>query len=353
MTSSVPHPAAWLVLAVAVTVALGLGGLASSAPSNAHPSAQSVGAYPWPIRPFNQAHPVRANLGDPRTLFATRSGNPLAAAGTFAFHDGVDIDAPSGTPVYPVASGVAYPLASGSGVGVNAADGRSFEYEHIVPAVSSRQPVTAGQTILGHVHNWAEEVHLRELTTGREPVNPLLPGHLTPYADTIDPTVARVEIRGPNGGHVPLFAVRGRVTLVADAYDTPMPVPQARRRGFTVSKFARDGFPVTPAALTWSLAILGGRTIVPPTTVVDFRRGLPPGAFWGVYARGTYQNRSVIANRMHGLLPGRYLFRLDPSFDTRKLKNGVYVVTVTAVDASGNRSSLSERFDVWNRASKR
>ena len=162
MTSSVPHPAAWLVLAVAVTVALGLGGLASSAPSNAHPSAQSVGAYPWPIRPFNQAHPVRANLGDPRTLFATRSGNPLAAAGTFAFHDGVDIDAAAAeTPVYPVASGVAYPLASGSGVGVNATDGRSFEYEHIVPAVSSGQPVTAGQTILGHVRNWAEEVHLQ------------------------------------------------------------------------------------------------------------------------------------------------------------------------------------------------
>ena len=120
-----------------------------------------------------------------------------------------------------------------------------------------------------------------------------------------------------------------------------------------MSKFARNGFPCA-AVLIWSLAILVGSGADPrPTDGGRLSRWFSARAFRASHARGAYQNRSVIANRMHGLLPGRYLFRLDPSFDTRKLKNGVYVVSVTAVDASGNRSSLSERFDVWNRASKR
>ena len=48
-----------------------------------------VFSFPWPIRPFNTAHPVSATLGDGRgTVTAPR------------FHRGIDIPADSGTSVF-------------------------------------------------------------------------------------------------------------------------------------------------------------------------------------------------------------------------------------------------------------
>src|SRR5438445_12206279 len=70
----------------------------------AAPTAAS--AYPWPIKPFNEQHPIRANFGDPRTVFLnTMLTDGLQGPGTFLFHNGIDIAAPGGTPVYPVISG--------------------------------------------------------------------------------------------------------------------------------------------------------------------------------------------------------------------------------------------------------
>jgi murein DD-endopeptidase MepM/ murein hydrolase activator NlpD len=47
--------------------------------------------HPWPVQPFDQQHPVRGFLVDPRTEGAGRT-----------FHFSVDIAAPAGTPVYAV-----------------------------------------------------------------------------------------------------------------------------------------------------------------------------------------------------------------------------------------------------------
>ena len=341
------------VLVIAVVVAaLWIGGAASVrqvvAPAAAAPAA--LGGYGWPVAPFDQEHPVRAAAGDPRTLFLSRtSKDPLAGPGTFAFHDGVDIDAPNGTPVYPVLSGSVRQLLE-DGVLVQAEDGRQFMYRHIVPAAGLGAWVTARQTVLGRVRNWAHELHFSEYTAGRTVVNPLQPGHLTPYRDTTDPTVAGLALRNARGKRLAPYELHGRVTLLAEAYDTPAPVPPRGTHASHLSKFARDRFPVPPAVLTWSLSVVGGRAIVPPTTVADFRRTIPVRAsLWSVYARGTYQNRSVIGARMHGLMPGRYLFTLTRSgLDTRRLPNGVYAVTVTAIDVAGNRGTRTERVEIWN-----
>jgi hypothetical protein len=48
--------------------------------------------------------------------------------------------------------------------------------------------------------------------------------------------------------------------------------------------------------------------------------------------------------------PGRYLFRLAPGgFDTRRLRDSVYDLIVTATDIRGNSSSLVVRFSVHNK----
>src|SRR5512132_506344 len=51
--------------------------------------------YGWPVKPFNRQHPVRAYLNDPR------NGDGDAKS----FHFGIDITAPTGTPVYAIAAG--------------------------------------------------------------------------------------------------------------------------------------------------------------------------------------------------------------------------------------------------------
>jgi hypothetical protein len=338
---------ACLLILAAATVAAALGGSATSAPATA---ATPSGGYSWPIAPFDQEHPVRAAVGDPRTIFRSSGhGEPLGGASTFSFHNGVDIDAPNGTPVYPVVSGFVREVRD-EGVVAQADDGRLFMYMHIIPAVDQGARLTARETVLGHVENWAHELHFSELTPSGSAVNALQPGHLTPYRDTTVPTVAGLHLRDPRGNRLAPFALHGRITVIAEASDLPTWVPVRGSETFQLSKFARDRFPVTPAMLTWSLSTVGGRVVVAPQTVVDFRRTIPSDeSFWRVYARGTYQNRSVIGARLHWLLPGRFLFKLTRSpLDTRRLANGVYVATVTAVDVSGNRSSLSERIEIWN-----
>src|SRR3954452_3328762 len=69
-------------------------------------TAGGASAYRWPLKPFNKPHPVRANFGDPRTIFdLSLFTNGLAGPGDFQFHNGVDIAAPDGTAVFPVMSG--------------------------------------------------------------------------------------------------------------------------------------------------------------------------------------------------------------------------------------------------------
>ena len=55
------------------------------------------GVYSWPLKPFDRAHPVRGYFNDPRISGRSR-----------AFHFGIDISAPNGTPVYAVRGGVVH-----------------------------------------------------------------------------------------------------------------------------------------------------------------------------------------------------------------------------------------------------
>src|SRR6059058_1723826 len=104
-----------LALVALVTLAVSAGAtLRSSAPAVAAPARQSSSSYSWPVKPFDQPHPVRGNFGDPRTIFA---GPPtqqtlLGGAGVFQFHDGVDISAADGSAVYPVESGTVTTVVS-------------------------------------------------------------------------------------------------------------------------------------------------------------------------------------------------------------------------------------------------
>jgi len=312
-----------------------------------NPGARTAGAagttfgtsYGWPVAPFNRQHPIRGGFGDPRTVFLdppTRDGL-YHGSGSFSFHQGVDISAPDGTAVYPVADGVVSSL-NVDRVFVSSGNGNRFEYWHITPTVRIGDHVTTDTTVLGHIIRGTGHVHLTEVDAGRV-TDPLLPGHLTPYRDTTTPEVTSIELRTSDES-APLMTnfIRGSVELYAEAYDTPtLPVPGEWH-----------GMPMTPAVVSWHVETWNGKVRIPETTAWDARVTLPPNsAFWTHYARGTFQNMSVFGGHYSWGQPGCFVFRLG-RLDTRSLPDNVYRLVVTARDVRGNQSSSSIRFSTHN-----
>ena len=298
-------------------------------------------AYPWPIKPFHRQHPIRANFGDPRTRFwNTMLTDGLEGPGLFQFHNGIDIAATEGTPVYPVLSGKAS-LIDGAAVLVRS-PGHKFQYFHITPAVRNGQHVIAGRTLLGRVIRAANHVHLSEIR-GRRIWNPLAPGGIAPYSDHTTPQVDAIFAR-PISSLLPFESqtLCGTVALVVAAHDTPpLAVP---------GTFA--GFPVAPALVTWSLRRLDGLVYVPTVPVADFRTTLPVVRnFWDVYARGSYQNAPRFSNQQF-FMPGRYLYNLAATFDTQSYPNGTYEASVQVADMRGNSSDGVQQFRIDNRPGK-
>jgi hypothetical protein len=204
--------------------------------------------------------------------------------------------------------------------------------------------VAARETVLGRILRGSQHVHLTALQDGR-PVNPLAPGRIGPYVDTTTPTVHAITFRARDVGPdlMPEY-LHGRVEIVAAASDTPaIAVP---------GKWA--GLPVTPAKLTFHVSSLPQRqTVVSETTAMDVSRTLPPTSdMWHTYARGTHMNMVQMGSHRYWYNPGVYLFKLTPTaFDTHRLRDGVYEMTVTAWDTDGNHSTRSQIFQVHNRAS--
>jgi hypothetical protein len=296
-------------------------------------------AYHYPIRPFLQQHPIRGNFGDPRTFSTGAFGaDSRRTPGSYSFHNGVDIVALTGTPVYPVVSGTAK-IGYADEVMVVTGDGRTFQYFHIRPAVRPGQHVVASRTVLGRVLPEWGHVHLSEID-GFRAHNPADPGHLTPYTDGTIPVVTRVLFRDDRGRALPGTALHGLVDLAAQAQDVPpLVVPGAW-----------FDHPVTPAVVSWRLVTATHRVVRPWRTVVDFRATEPPNRdFWRIYSPGTFQNFPVFSHRYFFGAPGRYVFALTHEpLDTRRLGNGRYVVDVRVADVCGNWSVRAEPVSVLN-----
>jgi hypothetical protein len=272
-------------------------------------------AYSWPVKPFDRAHPVRAYFNDPRISGASR-----------AFHFGIDISAPNGTPVYAVEAGVVH-LEDERAISVEAG-GREFGYWHVIPAVRHRQRV-ARHELLGHVDAPWLHVHFAERHGASGYRNPLRAGALTPWTDRTKPRVTAIEFLR-NGKAVPPELVRGSVDVVAEAHDLPpRPVPPPW-----------NGLPVTPAVIRWRVR-RGAQSVRAWHTPVDFTKGLlPKERFSSVYAPGTRQN--------HAGKPGRYRFFLAHTWSTELLRDADYVLEVEARDLAGNVGTHAQPFRIVN-----
>jgi len=286
------------------------------------------------VKPFDQQHPIRAFFGDPRTVFRAADD---ADFGSFSFHNGVDIVAADGTPVYPVLSGIVSTIKPDEIIVTTHADRRVFQYWHLNAMVHVHDHVNSERTVLGTVKPERGHVHLTEID-GAVVENPLQPGHLTPYRDDTPPSVEDLYFRDRLAHKLSPEALTGTVDIAVAAIDTPplpLPVPWS-------------GVPVTPARVSWQLQTLGGRELLPEQTPADFAHTIPPPQrFWSVYVKGTYQNFPAVGPHYLYGTPGDYLFDLTPSpLDTRLLQPGRYRLTVVAADTCGNRGTLTEEIRV-------
>jgi murein DD-endopeptidase MepM/ murein hydrolase activator NlpD len=304
-----------------------------------------AGSYGWPVKPFDQQHPVRGSFGDPRSIFrgAPTLRGLMHSSCACSYHQGIDISAPDGTAVYPVRDGVVR-IVTPDWVEVDSPNGVAFQYWHIRPNVRVGDGVEAERGVLGSILKGSKHVHLTELKDGK-PVNPLAPGHIGPYADTTVPTVGAIAFRSRDTGPqlLPEY-LHGSVEIVAAASDThAIAVPGQW-----------NGLPVTPAKLTFRIATVpAGDVVVPESVAMDVSRALPTTSdMWHTYARGTHMNMVQMGVHRYWYNPGVYLFKLTPTlWDSRQVKDGVYRLTVTAWDTAGNHSSAAVTFQVHNRAS--
>jgi murein DD-endopeptidase MepM/ murein hydrolase activator NlpD len=335
-----------LVLSICAGALIGKTALPSE-PSAAASAPQAAAgrpySYGWPIKPFDRQHPVRGYFADPRSVFhgAPTIRGLMTSSCACSYHQGIDISAPDGTAVYAVRSGTVR-IVTRDWIEVDSGGGVAFQYWHIGALVSTGDQVTAEQTVLGRILRASHHVHLTQLQDGN-PVNPMAAGNIGPYADTTVPRVNRITFRAGNTGPelLPEY-LHGRVQIVADAADVPaIPVPGMW-----------GNLPVSPARLTYRIeSVPQRRVVVPTTTALDVTRGLPGPDMWRTYARGTHMNMVQMATHRYWYQPGVYLFKLVPrGFDTRRLRDGVYVLTVTAADAAGNQSSATQIINVHNRA---
>ena len=274
----------------------------------------AAASYGWPVKPFRRQHAIRAGFGDPRYH--------LAAGGraSGSFHFGVDIVAADGSPVYAVAPGWVQSRHA-DWIAVCRVPTHCFEYWHVRGVVRSGTHVRLHQLLGRVIRGWGH-VHLSERMRGRYR-DPLRRGALTPFVDHTVPTVASMQVLGPQGGPVPTYAISGPISILVRAYDTPPIVPPPP---WNVALLA-------PESLSWRLLRADGSVLAGRTTI-SFANRLPRNSLYGtVYAPGTYQNKPH--------RPGRYLYWVAHDLNTARFPNGTYTLEILARDSRGNVGSLT------------
>jgi len=277
-------------------------------------------AYSWPVKPFHRQHVIRAAFGDPR--FHVGETSEISA-----FHFGVDIAVPDGTPVYSVEPGVVIRRHKTS-VTIGRVNGHRYGYWHIRPLVRSGTYVRLHQ-LIGHVIKGWGHVHFAESVNGRYR-DPLRKGALTPFVDHTAPTVDSIQIVDLENAPVDPAHVTGIVSVSAEAFDVPPILPAAP---WDVARLA-------PATVRWKLTDAAG-TVVASLASVSFLAGLPDSDLYDfVYAPGTYQNKPH--------RPGHYVFWVIPYFVSDAYPNGTYTLEVDATDTRGNVGRATISFTIAN-----
>lgn len=324
----------------------------------------------WPVRPEAVQHPIRGSFLDPRGA----DNDGLAG-----YHFGVDINVDDNAPepgappgmshrVFALESGVvSFPVNDATRTcGNRRLDAGHFSYWHVSPIVPASTRVRAGQqigwTCVGEWHVHVSEWQAWQGT--RVWVNPLhRGGKLVPYTSTLAPLVTGLRFHTPpsrpwrpvpelsapdSSKQVPAGALRGLVELRASVV-----VPQSFLDFLARNpRWPTGHHPYRVAAEVRSLR--SGAVVLRRTAFQSDQLPLTP--YLVHFAPGTRQNDSMgecLAAPSTQPCQGEYWFRpfsryRQEFWNTRRVPNGPYRVTVTAWSLTGNRGKASIDVTVAN-----
>jgi hypothetical protein len=324
----------------------------------------------WPVTPLHAQHPIRGSFLDPRG----QDENGLAG-----YHFGIDVNVDDRSPEKGAPAGLSHRVYAVDGGTVNSVHGAAkhtcpnrrldvghFSYWHVSPVVAAGARIRPGQligwTCLGQWH-----VHLsewRNVGSKRIWLNPLRPGgKIAPYVDAEAPIVSAMRFYTPaatpwhptvnlKGGDTATALtptrLHGQVDLRAEIEDTQS------FWGF-MAKHPDWETPHHPYRVAVDIRSRAtGRAVLQR---VAFQSDEYPSTPYLVhYAPGTMQNGSMdecVHNPRGQLCAGTYWFRPFSRWkleywNTRKVPNGAYDVTVVAWDAKGRAGTLTVPVVVGN-----
>lgn len=279
----------------------------------------------WPIKPFDEPHPIRGTFGEPRGIFGAGYDNatgpryarlmaaldPVTTPGTRTLHPGIDIMGEANQAVYAVQDGVARTGGSGQDTWVEVGD---YRYVHIRPTVADGARVEAHATKIGEILPGDEHVHLTRTWRGR-PVNPLAFGAFVGWQDTAPPVLGRLRVFDADGTESSQHRLKGRVAIFVRARD-----PQSQ-----------GGQQSGIYLLSYRLLNRDGVTVAGPHTVFELRH--EPG-------RTDRQRLYTSGSTRHDALPN-FFYRVtlrepDGLLDSARVRPGRYTLEITAADVAGN-----------------
>ncbi len=306
----------------------------------------------WPLDPVNGPHGVYGTFLNPTSVWP--SGMPGLAVG---YHQAIDIpanDATGGHPVYAIEGGKvtkAWRSRNMAPVGREVDCGgvliSHFQYAHVLPSVATGATVAPGQKIGTTCPGWWH-IHLEEhaFVNGQKvKLNPLRPGgKLAPVADSAAPVISAMRIypASATGDATPqpmaLDRVSGTVVPVALAEDV------FSARSWSAQPMARLHVYRAQVLLQRGDKVLVNRRL--------FQLDRAPGPTWEHFFRPLTRRAApvgICAEKKPADCNGAYWLRLwEKGWNTRSVKNGDYVLTLTVEDQSGNRTSQKLEFRIAN-----
>ena len=306
----------------------------------------------WPLGPKHRAHAVFSAFLNPTT-----GRPPVMPLPTAGYHKAIDILANDRTgphPIFAVEGGRVLRIDHAwrtTPLGERVLNGAirlgHFHYAHVVPSVEVGQPVDAGEQIGETLAGWWH-MHLEEHAWWRGQhimLNPLRPrGKLAPLAKGGQPAIRAMRIyaksdeNAANPRVLPLDRVQGVVVPVARAAEL-IPLKE---------------WPAAPVAgihvYRASIVLERGDELVLEREL--FRLDSPPGPPWRHFFRPLARRTSpvgVCVVRKPADCSGRFWLRLwENGWDTRRVPNGRYALTLTVEGVTGARATRTMRFNVAN-----
>lgn len=176
-----------------------------------------IDAYNYPLVTFTSSHPINATLGEYRSTGSSDH-----------FHNGIDIGGADGTKVYSIYTGTAFRLYPDTNVNACVqvtSSGSRLAYVHLDDRIDDDpngdgKPegvhVIQNKTVIGKIRSGQGHVHLTE-NSGSS--NPLRSGGISPYSDTVSPSVHTIEFYRQGTSTKIQSPLNGDVDILSKASD--------------------------------------------------------------------------------------------------------------------------------------